>query len=237
MRIKYIIKRTLHFTVENIKFRIVLPVLFFYLLSFQMTFSQNYPIQVVTEIIPPYSVYLSDYTSAQYDMLKVNIYVIDNNLVDYRAKLKMIIEGQNITIETDPNQAPPPLLLQGGVPEMLYGSDLDWYFNPDHLIFKGLNKYDFLRTGKLPEGLYRFSFKVVDYNRNTTVSNTGFSLAWLILNDPPVINTPYKDQKVDIIEPQQIIFQWTPRHTEVRIHPFRQNITLNYMKCGMKMWI
>lgn len=127
-------------------------IIFYYLSIWYNTNTQNCPIHVVTEISPPNLIYLSDYSASGNDRLKINIYVINNNLINYNAKPHLVIEEQNITIEIDPSQIPPPLLLQGSIPEILFGSDLDWYFSPDHLIFMRLNKYDFMQTVKLPEG-------------------------------------------------------------------------------------
>lgn len=175
--------------------------------------AKTYPIQVVSRIIAPYPVYLAEYTKSGSNKLQVDLFINDITISNYMAKLHVTIEGQGISIYTDPNYLPPALSLQGGVPETYTGSDLAGYLNPNHLIFQGISKTEFLKTGKLPEGLYRFSFKVVDYNYGTQVSNVGSTIAWLILNDPPIINTPANNSKLEIFEPQNIVFQWMPRHT------------------------
>ena len=71
----------------------------------------------------------------------------------------------------------------------------------------------FTKTGKLPEGVYRFSVEVLSYNRDVPLSNRGSAMAWIILNDPPLLNVPRKDTKIKIIDPTNILFTWTPRHT------------------------
>ncbi|HAA15702.1 MAG TPA: hypothetical protein DCE41_29935, partial [Cytophagales bacterium] len=38
-------------------------------------------------------------------------------------------------------------------------------------------------------------------------------MAWLILNDPPLVNRPAPNEKLVPVNPQFITFQWTPRHT------------------------
>ncbi|HEY5825580.1 MAG TPA: fibronectin type III domain-containing protein, partial [Cyclobacteriaceae bacterium] len=176
-------------------------------------FSQNFPVRVTPILTPPYTPFLTDYTDLGSDKLTLQIILNDLTVNNYHCKLRLTIEGVNISITTSPDFVPPPLLLQGGVPEILYGSDLAEYFNPNNLIYKGISQNEIEKNGnKLPEGIYRFSFEVVDYNRNVVVSNKGTASAWMLLNDPPFINLPFNDAKVKPLDPQNIVFQWTPRH-------------------------
>ena len=175
-------------------------------------FAQQYPVSVSTTLIPPYSVFLADYIRPGASNLQVNILPTDQNLLEYRAKLHIVIEGNNIRIETSPTYMPPPLFLSGGLPEIFTGSDLSEYFDVNNLQFTGYSRQEYIRTGRLPEGIYRFSFYVQDYNRNSRVSNIGSATAWLILNDPPILNLPQKGTKLKVYDPQNIMFQWTPRH-------------------------
>src|SRR5690606_25887234 len=48
---------------------------------------------------------------------------------------------------------------------------------------------------------------------NVVVSNPGFANAWIILNDPPLINLPFNNEKVIATDPQNVMFNWTPMHT------------------------
>ena len=189
------------------------------LLFMSPLFSQHYPIQVTTMVTPPYSLRLSDYVESGYDRVQVNISPLDLNLMAYKVKLKLIIESVDgrVRIETDPNYLPAPVFLQGGVPEMLTSYDIQDLFDISHLAFTGMSKNEYIRTGHLPEGFYRIGFEALDYNRATLraelqVSNYGSMMAGLYLNDPPLLNMPQNDLKINIFEPQQIFFQWTPRH-------------------------
>jgi hypothetical protein len=98
------------------------------------------------------------------------------------------------------------------VPEILSGNDLADYFSPENLDFRGLNKTEYLRTNKLPEGYYKFTVEVLDYNRSNLVSNRAVANAYITLNDPPIINRPSNNTKINITDPTNIIFNWTPRH-------------------------
>jgi Purple acid Phosphatase, N-terminal domain/Bacterial EndoU nuclease len=177
------------------------------------SFSQIFPVQATTQLSRPYSLYLSDYTAPGSERLSLNIFLTDATRTDLNVRLRLRIEGQGIRIETKPGFIPPPLTLNGGVPLQLISADLAAYFEPRNLDFSGTTQREYEQKGSLPEGLYQFCFEVYEYNRNVKISNTGCATAWLILNDPPIINLPRDNEKVRIQSPQQVTFQWTPRHT------------------------
>ncbi len=180
----------------------------------QKAIAQSFPVSITPAIHSPYSPYLSDYIEPGSQKLQVTIQLKDPTLPEYRCKFRLTIEGVGITIRTRQNFIPQPTILQGGgVPNILYGEDLTEYFNPANLDFAGISKADYTKGAKLPEGIYRFSLEVLDYNRGTTVSNKGFSIAWIILNDPVLLNLPRNEAKVKIPDPTNIAFTWTPRHT------------------------
>lgn len=181
------------------------------LFSVVTAFAQTYPVQVSTVIIPPYSLHLSDYMNS--DKLAVNVLFNDPIRFELSVKLKITIEGKNISITTKPEFNPKPIYLQSGFPERLTGADLAPYFEAANLNFQGFDRKEFERKGALPEGLYRICVEVWEYNQNKKVSNTGCSAAWMVLNDPPIINYPRNGEKIKILDPQLVVFNWTPRHT------------------------
>ena len=177
-------------------------------------YAQVFPVQVITQLTPPYSPYLSDYTSAGSQNFMVQVVMRDVNVVDYSCKLRLTIEGIGITLRTKANYLPRPLILQGGgIPQILYGEDLQEYFHPAALDFSGLSRSDYNNTARLPEGVYRFSVEVLDYHRGTVVSNQGTSVAWIILNDPPLLNLPSNFSSLKYNPSPNILFSWTPRHS------------------------
>ncbi|MCD9017600.1 fibronectin type III domain-containing protein [Parachryseolinea silvisoli] len=176
--------------------------------------AQTYPVQVSTQIAPPFSPYLSDYSAADAQRFMVNFLLKDPTLPEYRCKLRLTIEGVGITIRTKQSFVPQPLVLPGGgIPLQVYGEELEEYFNPNNLDFAGFSKAQYTKGAKLPDGVYRFTVEVLDYNRGTVVSNKGTAVAFIILNDPPLLNMPRTDTKVRILDPTNIPFTWTPRHT------------------------
>lgn len=176
--------------------------------------AQLFPVQVNTQLVPPFTPYLSDFTAPGSQKLMVQFTIIDPAFSEYSCKLRLTIEGVNITIRTKPTYVPRPITIQGGgIPQLFYGEDLAEYFNPDALDFSGLTRSQYEKGAKLPEGVYRISIEVLDLRRNTVVSNKGTGMAWIILNDPPLVNLPRNNAKVSILDPTNIAFTWTPRHT------------------------
>lgn len=172
---------------------------------------QGFSVQPTIQLFPPYSVYLSDYVSPTNSKLSVSIFAKDINS-DYRVKLKFIIKGDGITIESKPNVPAIPININSPV-EILSGADLAVYLDPANLNFYGLNKDQFMKTGKLPEGIYQFGVQVLEYNRSVPVSDISFVPAWLVLNDPPRWIIPEQNARVKALEPQNLLLSWLPMHT------------------------
>ena len=77
------------------------------------TQAQTYPVQVNTQILAPYSPFLTDYTEVGAQRFIVNFRLNDPTLPEYRGKLRLTIEGVGITIRTKQNFIPQqPLILQ-----------------------------------------------------------------------------------------------------------------------------
>lgn len=174
---------------------------------------QVYPVSGNGVLIPPYSVYLADYTAGTSDRLVLNLVLNDVTRPELRVRLRTKIIGQNITLETKPEYIGKEFVLQGGIPLRITGSELTEYFSPANLNFSGITKREFEKTGALPAGFYQFCFEVLEYNRGVKISNSICANGWLILNDPPLINLPRNGEKLVPTQPQNVVFQWTPRHT------------------------
>ena len=175
--------------------------------------AQVYPVQGNVVLNPPYSPYLADLTALGSQRFWLSLRLQDPTISTYNCKLRLTIEGVGITIRTKNTFLPPPITLEGGgIPQLFYGDDLAAYFNPANLDFAGLTRSQYERTQRLPEGVYRFSIEVLDYNRGTLVSNKIGTTAWIVLNDPPLLNLPTNNTKINILDPTNIPFTWTPRH-------------------------
>lgn len=175
--------------------------------------AQVYPVQATVQLTPPYSLYLADYVESGSERLALNIFLSDIARPDLDVRFRLKIIGQGITLETKPGYIPPPVSIQGGVSLRLISTDLAEYFNPNNLTFQGLSQREYAQRGKLPEGVYQFCFEVLEYNRGLKISNTACAVAWLVLNDPPIVNLPRQEEKLKAQSLQNVMFQWTPRHT------------------------
>ncbi|PWV51883.1 fibronectin type III domain-containing protein [Chitinophaga sp. S165] len=174
----------------------------------------NYPVMASMQINPPYSLYLSDYAAPDLQRMQVNLLLKDITTSDYKCRLRIKIEGFGITMQSKPGFYTAPIILQGGEMITLSGPDLAVYLNPQNLLIQGLDNSAFTKQGaKLPEGIYKFSVEVLDYTRNIVVSNMGNAVVSTFLSYPPIINLPMANTKVDAMEPQNLVFQWVPRHT------------------------
>jgi hypothetical protein len=184
-----------------------------FLLSFP-AFTQNAsnPVQVTSNLIPPYSLYLSDYSDASQNKWNIQLLLKDFTQTNYQAKLRITIEGAGIRLRTRQGFSAGPIRLDPGIPYQVDATDLSQYLNIQNMEVSGINRSQLASTQKLPEGFYQFKIEVLDYNRNNRVSNIGTSMAWLVLNDPPLLNLPF-EEKIRLQDPQQVQFQWTPRHT------------------------
>ncbi|WP_079685666.1 fibronectin type III domain-containing protein [Ohtaekwangia koreensis] len=186
---------------------------FLFLFVGKISFAQVYPVQATVQLTPPYSLYLSDYVESGTERLALNIFLADIARPQLDVRFRLRIVGQGVTIETKPEYRPAPISIQGGVSQRLISTDLADYFNSNNLNFQGISRREYDQRGKLPEGVYQFCFEVLEYNRGAKISNTACGTAWMILNDPPIVNLPRQNEKLKVQTPQNVLLQWTPRHT------------------------
>src|SRR5690554_4329135 len=119
----------------------------------------HYPIRTNTIVTPPVPFSLDGFVS-QPGKLMLNVLVDDVTLSQYPVKLQLHIEGNGIRISSNPNIPQQPIYLDGGVTTQLTGSDLEFYFNPENLLFQGYSLNEYRRNGRLPEGVYRSEIDV-----------------------------------------------------------------------------
>ncbi|PKH51970.1 hypothetical protein CXF68_15305 [Tenacibaculum sp. Bg11-29] len=192
---------------KNIQQRLLLIVSIF---LNTLLFAQTYPVQINPQLIPPYSLKISDYATTTSEKLYLNILLTDINEVGRRVRLKMYIEGQGFAISTqEVIMGETPIFLNGGINTRLSNVDLQAYFQLNNLI--GITPQQF--NNPLPNGGYDFCFEVYDYFTNRKLSGKSCTTAYLLQNDPPILNLPFKNNIVTATNPQNILFTWTPRHT------------------------
>lgn len=176
------------------------------------TLSQNYPVQVTTQLTPPFSGYISDYSTPGNQNLKLLVLFSDFTKPAYSIKLKIKISGQGITMQSKNYFYSPAFSLQPGVPLEISGSDLAELLNTKNLDFSGISASEYEERKILPEGFYNICFIAYDHNnpQQIQVSNESCTAGWMVLSDPPFLNLPLCGSTVKVIDPQNVLFQWTP---------------------------
>jgi len=195
----------------NRKIRQILTLI---LLTFSLLANaQLYPVQVNTNFIPPHNVTLSSYTTTTTNKINLRLNLTDINENNLQVRLKMIITGRGLNIQSrDFVIGALPLFLNGGQSVELTSFDLRPYFELQNLV--GISPQQYNRP--LPDGFYKICFQV--YTAATPIPqlisnpNMGCTFVNLIINDPPILNLPQRGEQVVLKDPVNIIFQWTPRH-------------------------
>ncbi len=173
-------------------------------------FAQTYPVQITTQLTPPFSGYLSDYSTSGNENFGVLLFFNDFTYPVYDVRLKVKIEGQGITIQSKPYYYTSAISLIPGQPMQLSGGDLAGLLNSNNLDFTGISKSQYETRKVLPEGYYTICVTAYDLNNPIKVSNDGCAMGWMVLSDPPFLNTPICNSTVTITNPQNILFSWTP---------------------------
>ena len=188
--------------------------LLFLVLSFGTSYSQLYPVQVTPQLIPPYSLQVSEYyspTSLTSSKLNLLLLLRDVTKPQMRVRLRMTIESQGVSIKTREDIAYTPITIYSGEPKYVQPAELAEYFAPNNIEISGLSPQDYQTTGRLPEGYYTFCFQLVDIASGQTVSNKGCAYAWMAASEPPFLVLPNKGEAITPVNPQNLFFQWTPR--------------------------
>ena len=175
----------------------------------QSAHAQQYPVQASVQLLPPYSVYLSDYAN---ERLVVQLQLRDISKGEIPVRLRWQIRGGGVYLETNTTYLPTPNTVGVGMPLRLDGYDLAPYLRPENLLGNG-GTAAWRRQAQLPEGMYTFCVQVLDDVTGAVVSNAACASAWLLRHEPPFLNLPEPEAKPEARDPQQLTFQWTPRHT------------------------
>jgi Pretoxin HINT domain/Fibronectin type III domain len=176
--------------------------------------AQTDPVQVTAQLLPPYSLIVSEYYAGTTP--KINLLLLNRDLArpTITVRLRMTIESQSVKLRTKdlPATTLATFTLTAGVPVYVSNTDLTQYFNAANLDFNGISASEYQQSGKLPEGFYTFCFEAIEVQSNIAVSRSSCAFAWMTLSDPPLLNIPSCGEEVAPINPQNIVFNWTPRH-------------------------
>jgi len=147
----------------------------------------QYPVMATVTINTPYSLHFADYYSEIQKKLTIQLQLkqsTENVQVGVRIKIKV----NEKTIIESPSEIGlmPTYSLFGNMPEIIEGNSLEQFFNE-----QSIKDPTLLTTGKFPEGILRVEVDAFEVNRFVKVSNTGFAIAAIFLNDPPVWQLPW----------------------------------------------
>jgi hypothetical protein len=184
-------------------------VLLGWLLCLSPAWAQStYPIQVNAHLLPPYSLYLSDYYSSSRDKLTVTLVNRDQRTPSVQVRLRLSITAAGGTrLQTNESAIFQPVLVETGSPVRLTQEDLAQYFQPNNLVTSG-----FLTAGRLPEGMVEFCIQAVEAYTGRALSASTCTRAWITSQKPPLLSLPANNESVAFRDPLNVMFQWTPLH-------------------------
>jgi hypothetical protein len=169
-------------------------------------------VQVIVNVVPPYSPYLQDYPG---DGQKVRITLVNTSGKTLDVRFLGSLTGDNgVSIKTLPNYRPiMPLTLPPGS-KVLSRTDLEGLFDLNQIEVEGMDKNTLYRGFPLPEGNYQLCVQAFD-NRTSQPLSAQFPLGCstfftLKAVEPPILISPLCDGEVTPTTPQAVVFTWTP---------------------------
>jgi hypothetical protein len=183
--------------------------LFVLFLFFSVTgYAQLYPVQLTPLFNSPYSVKISDYATSMDTKMQLLINPTDISISQRQVRLKLYIQGNGLNVQSsDFIQGQRPIFINGGELQTLTNTDISALFRLENL--QGISPAQY--ANPLPEGMYNFCFEMYDFLTNQKISQKSCASLYLILNDPPLLNTPQKNEQIASTEFPNILFTWTPR--------------------------
>ncbi|HFG0577781.1 TPA: hypothetical protein ACGFUY_001625 [Flavobacterium psychrophilum] len=132
----------------------------------------------------------------------------DISITNRQVRLKMYLQGNNINAQsTDYVSGTNPIYINGGELLTLTNLDIAALFRLENL--QGISPAQYANA--LPEGMYNVCFEMYDYLTNQRISQKSCAYLYLMLNYPPLLNTPARNESIAVSEFTNILFTWTPR--------------------------
>jgi len=165
-------------------------------------------VQVVPVLTPPYSSKIADYANPMANRVQLQLITTDLSVQNRPVQLYVEIKGNGLTAASAPIlSGVSPLRISGGEILRLTNAELASYFQLRNL--QGITSQQY--ASALPDGMYSFCFRVKDVLSGRWLSQSHCAIAYLMLNDPPILNIPTDNEQVAVTDFQNIIFSWTPR--------------------------
>jgi len=171
-------------------------------------YAQLFPVQLTPVFKSPYSVKISDYATSMDTKFQLLINPTDVTISQRQVRLKLYIQGNGVNIRSsDYITGQRPIFINGGEFQTLTNTDISALFRLENL--QGITPAQY--ANPLPDGMYDFCFEMYDYITNQKISQKSCTSIYLILNDPPLLNTPQKNEQIAASDFSNIMFTWTPR--------------------------
>ncbi|MDR7212238.1 fibronectin type III domain-containing protein [Flavobacterium piscis] len=171
-------------------------------------YAQLYPVQLTPVFNSPYSVKISDYATSMDTKMQLLVNPTDISISQRQVRLKLYIQGNGLNIQSsDFIQGQRPIFINGGELQTLTNTDIAALFRLENL--QGISPAQY--ANGLSEGMYSFCFEMYDFVTNQKISQKSCASLYLILNDPPILNTPQRNEQIAATEFPNILFTWTPR--------------------------
>ena len=193
--------------------------------AFPLFITAQTPINVNTQVIPPYSPYFADYigsegnlTSEFSDLLLITVQNMDMEN-SYRIKLiPSISSSSGVSAKIHPDFSPSRAInLSPGEVRVLNLGELkalNSNLTESQLSYTGIDYRELIQSGVLPEGVYEVCMMAFDYETSTPLSAEepmGCSSSFFISNpEPPRIVYPTDGSSVPAGDPQNLMISWTP---------------------------
>ncbi|QYS89612.1 fibronectin type III domain-containing protein [Flavobacterium davisii] len=170
--------------------------------------SQVYPVQMTPVFHVPYSSRLSDYANSMDVRMRLLVNTTDIGINNRQVRLKMYVQGNGIQAQSsEVVVGMNPIYINGGELLTLTNLELAPLFRLENLEGMSPSQY----ANALPEGLYTVCFELYDFLTNQKISQKSCAQLYLMLNDPPLLNTPSRNESIAVSDFPNILFTWTPR--------------------------
>ncbi|MFN8300445.1 MAG: carboxypeptidase-like regulatory domain-containing protein [Chitinophagales bacterium] len=194
----------------------VLLSVFFYCLAIVSLQAQT-QVLVNTTVVPPYSPYISTYVDQPN---KVLLTLVNQTNTEQRIKLWVRIAGDNgvsATTRSDFAPSAPVILPPFGTFTADFTKDeTRGYFDPHHVTLTGITQAALIQNQALPEGNYTICVKALDYTTGQPLSMDGLGCTapfGIYYIDAPQPIQPFCGSNLQLGNPQNIVFSWTPPAT------------------------
>ncbi|AWX44282.1 hypothetical protein HME9304_01282 [Flagellimonas maritima] len=188
----------------------------FFVLLFNSTLcnAQSFPVSIAVRNVGASPTQLSSYADAAQanGPLLAILALNDLNITGREVQLRMSFEGGGIDFQSVPNPiGAGPFFLDGGIPLALGAPELAPYFEIANVT--GISPTVYGRP--LPEGSYQICLEAFDVLTGKRLSARSCTNVFLFQNRPPFLVLPANGSQVDETNPQNIVFQWTPRQLNI----------------------